>query len=120
MYGKVAELSGGSVRVELEDVLSDGGGRVIAIHRANAERNGQTLAVREALLFTIVDGKVTEIQDFSATSTRPTPSGAKSGRAVTRAALLGALDTAQHRATSTATPDSEDAQRRADPSACSQ
>ena len=26
------------------------------IHRANAERNGQTLAVREALLFTIVDG----------------------------------------------------------------
>ena len=37
---------------------------MIAIHRANAERNGQTLAVREALLFTIVDGKVTEIQDF--------------------------------------------------------
>jgi hypothetical protein len=64
MYGKLAELSGGSVRVELEDVLSDGGSRVIAIHRANAERNGQTLAVREALLFTIVDGKVTEIQDF--------------------------------------------------------
>ena len=31
------------------------------IYRANAERNGQ---MGEALLFTIVDGKVTEIQDF--------------------------------------------------------
>jgi uncharacterized protein len=66
MYGKLAELSGGTVRVELEDVLSDGGDRVIAIHRASAERNGQTLAEREALLFTIVDGKVAEIQDFFA------------------------------------------------------
>ena len=30
MYGTLAELSGGSVRVELEDVLSDGGSRVSA------------------------------------------------------------------------------------------
>lgn len=66
MYGKLAELSGGTVRVELEDVLSDGGDRVVAIHRATAERNGQTLTEREALLFTIVDGKVAEIQDFFA------------------------------------------------------
>jgi uncharacterized protein len=60
----LAELSGGPVRVELEDVLSDGGNRVIAIHRASAAREGTTLAAREALLFTIVDGKVAEIQDF--------------------------------------------------------
>lgn len=64
LYGRLAELSAGSVRVELEDVLSDGGNRVIAIHRTTAERNGQTMSEREALLFTIVDGKVTEIQDF--------------------------------------------------------
>jgi ketosteroid isomerase-like protein len=64
MYGKLAELTGGSVRVDLEDVLSDGGSRVIAIHRTSAQRNGQTLSTREALLFTIVDGKITEIQDF--------------------------------------------------------
>lgn len=66
MYGKLAELSNGSVRVELEDVLSDGGDRVIAIHQSTAERNGQQLSVREALLFTIADGKVAEIQDFFA------------------------------------------------------
>ena len=66
LYGKLAELSGGTVRVELDDVLSDGGDRVIAVHRASAERNGQTLTEREALLITIVDGKVAEIQDFFA------------------------------------------------------
>jgi ketosteroid isomerase-like protein len=64
LYGRLAELSGGSVRVELEDVLSDGGNQVIAIHRTTAERNGRTMSEREALLFTIVDGKVAEIQDF--------------------------------------------------------
>jgi ketosteroid isomerase-like protein len=64
MYGQLAERSGGTVRVELEDVLSDGGDRVIAIHTANAERNGKTLSAREALLFTIADGRVAEIQDF--------------------------------------------------------
>jgi uncharacterized protein len=66
LYGQLAQLSGGSIRIELEDVLSDGGNRVIAIHRAKAERNDQTLSAREALLFTIVDGKVAEIQDFFA------------------------------------------------------
>jgi uncharacterized protein len=64
IYGKLAEMSGGSVRVELEDVLSDGGNRVISIHRTSAERDGQTLSTREALLLTIVDGKIAEIQDF--------------------------------------------------------
>jgi uncharacterized protein len=64
IYGKLAEMSGGTVRVELEDVLSDGANRVISIHRTSAERDGQTLATREALLLTIVDGKIAEIQDF--------------------------------------------------------
>jgi ketosteroid isomerase-like protein len=64
MYGRLAELSGGSVRVELEDLLSDGENRVVAIHRTTAERDGQTMSEREVLLITIVDGKVAEIQDF--------------------------------------------------------
>jgi ketosteroid isomerase-like protein len=37
---------------------------VISIHSATAERNGETLTSREALRFTIADGKVVEIQDF--------------------------------------------------------
>jgi ketosteroid isomerase-like protein len=64
MYGKLAELSAGTIRAELEDLLSDGGDRVIAVHRATAERNGQRVTSREALLFRITEGKVVEVQDF--------------------------------------------------------
>jgi len=64
MYGKLVEMSQGTIQVELEDLLSDGGDRVIAVHRATAERQGQKVTSREALLFTIVDGKVAEVQDF--------------------------------------------------------
>ena len=64
LYGKLGELSGGTMSVELEDVLSDGDSRVIAVHRATATRNGKSLSEREALLITVVDGKIAEIQDF--------------------------------------------------------
>jgi hypothetical protein len=64
LYGSLASLSDGTVRVELEDVLSDGGNRVIAIHTASATRNGVTRTSRDALLFTLEDGKVASIQDF--------------------------------------------------------
>jgi uncharacterized protein len=64
LYGQLFERSGGTLRVELEDVMSDGGDRVISVHQVTAERNGQTYSAREALVFTIVDGKVAEMQDF--------------------------------------------------------
>jgi hypothetical protein len=64
MYGKLAELSAGSLRLELEDLLTDGGNRVIGITRSTAQRNGQSASYREAALFTIVDGKIAEIQSF--------------------------------------------------------
>ena len=64
LYGQLAELSDGTMAVDLETVMSDGGDRVIAIHTSTAERNGTSLTQREALLFTISDGKVVEIQDF--------------------------------------------------------
>jgi ketosteroid isomerase-like protein len=64
LYGQLAERSNGTMRVDLETVTSDGGDRVVAIHTATAERNGATITQRDALLFTISDGKVVEIQDF--------------------------------------------------------
>jgi ketosteroid isomerase-like protein len=64
MYGNLFALSDGTASVELEDVLSDGGNRVIAIHTATATRNGVTRTSRDALLFTIDNGKVASIQDF--------------------------------------------------------
>jgi uncharacterized protein (TIGR02246 family) len=65
LYGKLGELSGGTLKVELQNVLSDGANRVIALHQATATRpDGRSMSVQEALLFTISDGKVVEIQDF--------------------------------------------------------
>ena len=64
MYGDLGERSDGTMAVDLETVMSDGGDRVIAIHTSTATRNGTDLTQREALLFTISNGKVVEIQDF--------------------------------------------------------
>jgi len=66
LYGKLFELSHGTLRIELDHVLSDGGDRVVAIHTSSLEKDGETFTQTEALLFTLADGKVAEIQDFFA------------------------------------------------------
>lgn len=66
LYGALFELSGGTLRIELDHVLSDGGSRVVAIHTSTLDKDGETFTQTEALLFTLVNGKVTEIQDFFA------------------------------------------------------
>ena len=57
-------LSGGTLRIQLDHVLSDGGSRVIAIHTSSMDKDGETFTQTEALLFTLLNGKVAEIQDF--------------------------------------------------------
>jgi uncharacterized protein len=64
LYGRLFELSGGTMRLQLEHVLSDGGNRVVSIHTSSLDKDGETITQTEALLFTLVDGKVVEIQDF--------------------------------------------------------
>ena len=64
LYGMLFELSGGTLQIQLDCVLSDGGNRVLAIHTSNMDKDGETVTQTEALLFSFVDGKVAEIQDF--------------------------------------------------------
>jgi uncharacterized protein len=64
LYGELFARSNGTVRVELQDLLSNGSDQVVAVHRASAERNGNKIAQTEALLFTITGGKVAEIRGF--------------------------------------------------------
>jgi ketosteroid isomerase-like protein len=64
LYGRLFDLTEGRLSLQLEEVLSDGGDRVVSIHRSTMERNGDVMRETEALLFTFVDGKVAEIQDF--------------------------------------------------------
>ncbi len=66
LYGKLFELSDGTIQIRLDHVLSDGGNRVLAIHTSSMEKNGEPVIQTEALLFTFSDGKITEIQDFFA------------------------------------------------------
>ena len=66
LYGALFELSGGTLRIQLDHVLSDGGDRVVSIHTSSMEKDGETITQTEALLFTLVNGKVAEIQDFFA------------------------------------------------------
>jgi uncharacterized protein len=59
MFGRLAELTGGSFRQEIHDVLAnDEHGIVLAT--ATAEREGKTFRSNGVLVFNLKDGKVTE------------------------------------------------------------
>ncbi|MBY8879230.1 nuclear transport factor 2 family protein [Actinacidiphila acidipaludis] len=62
-YGKLAEQTGGTFKVELQNVLTDGRGHVMAFHRASAERDGRTLDAMEGIVFRIIGEKVTDIDE---------------------------------------------------------
>jgi len=64
LYGALFELSNGTLSIQLDHVLSDGADRVVAIHTSSLEKDGETFTQTEALLFTLLNGKVAEIQDF--------------------------------------------------------
>jgi uncharacterized protein len=59
MFGLLGQLSGGTHRLELHDVLGNDE-HVVALHTARAERAGRRLEVNAVLVFHIRDGKVTE------------------------------------------------------------
>jgi ketosteroid isomerase-like protein len=64
MYGQLAIASQGFTKVELQNALSDGGNRVIAIQRATMTVGDKVLDQIEALLFTIEDGRIVNVEDF--------------------------------------------------------
>jgi ketosteroid isomerase-like protein len=58
-FGKTVELSGGTFRLELHDVLADDE-HGVALVRASGQREGKNLDDRQAHVFHISAGKVTE------------------------------------------------------------
>lgn len=63
MYGRLGETSGGTFRAELEHVWANDD-TAVAVYRAIAERDGKRLDMRNALLFSISNGKVTKLVDI--------------------------------------------------------
>ena len=56
-FGKMGQETGGTLRVELEHLFTDGHGRVVTVHRFTGTRNGKAADHRECLVFDIVDDK---------------------------------------------------------------
>lgn len=63
-FGKLMELSGGTFRVEIHDVVANDTHGVVLV-TVHGERDGQTLAVRSADIWHLADGKATEHWTFA-------------------------------------------------------
>jgi ketosteroid isomerase-like protein len=59
MFGKLAELSGGTHRVELHDVIANDD-HAVALHATRGERAGKGLEINAVQIFHIRDGKISE------------------------------------------------------------
>ena len=58
-YGKLGELSAGSIKVELHDVLANDE-HVIGLHRTSAQRGGKSFETTEAIVFHVQGGRISE------------------------------------------------------------
>lgn len=65
-YGKLAELTDGTFRAHLIDVLGDGLGHVVAIHQTSATRNGVSRTSRGSIVFSVVAGRATDLLEVHA------------------------------------------------------
>jgi ketosteroid isomerase-like protein len=63
-YGRLAELSNGTIRVEPETFYTDGEQRVLVVFHTTAERNGRRLDIREGVVITIADDKIVAIDGY--------------------------------------------------------
>lgn len=73
LYRRLNEETNGTMRVQLETVLADGRGHVMSFHIFRADRGNRGLEERAGLFFTIVGGKISDIdectQDLDETDT---------------------------------------------------
>jgi ketosteroid isomerase-like protein len=65
MYGRIGEASAGTFQAPVEEIWANDD-TAVALYRAKAERNGKQLDMRNALIFKIANGIVTELTDIPA------------------------------------------------------
>lgn len=63
LFGQLFELTGGTVKLEVHDVLANDD-HVVALVRGTAERNGKTFDQNEVHVMHVADGEVTEFWGF--------------------------------------------------------
>lgn len=60
LYGKMGELSGGTFKADLQSVKVDGD-KIVAVHSAKGEREGNTLDENETIAFTFAGDKISRL-----------------------------------------------------------
>ncbi|MFJ3584330.1 nuclear transport factor 2 family protein [Streptomyces sp. NPDC090127] len=63
MYQQLSDLSHGTMRVELEGVAVDGRGHAMSTHTYFADRGDRGLEMKGGLFFTIIGGKISDIDE---------------------------------------------------------
>ncbi|WP_189131013.1 nuclear transport factor 2 family protein [Wenjunlia tyrosinilytica] len=63
LYRRMGEMTQGNMRGELEGLFADGRGHVMSVHRNVAERDGRGYNQRGGIFFTIVGGKISDLDE---------------------------------------------------------
>jgi uncharacterized protein len=62
-YAKLAELTNGKLKADLQSVTDEGADKVLAVHRLSAQRDGQSYDETEKLHFTLSGGKISRLDE---------------------------------------------------------
>jgi ketosteroid isomerase-like protein len=62
-YRQLGIETGGTMRVEVKHLFSDGRGHVMSVHRATAERRGRRLDAMAGIVFRIVGEKISDLDE---------------------------------------------------------
>jgi uncharacterized protein len=62
-YGQLAEMTGGTLKADLQSVKDDGPDKVLAVHRLSAKRDGKSYDETEKLHFTLSGGKISRLDE---------------------------------------------------------
>ena len=63
-FGQLMELSGGSFHLDIHDIVANDG-HGVALVTVHGQRDGQTMAVREANIWHLANGQATEFWTFA-------------------------------------------------------
>jgi ketosteroid isomerase-like protein len=62
-YGHLFELTGGTLKAQLESTTAVGDDKVDAVHRLSAQRDGKSYDEEETLHFTLTGGKISRLDE---------------------------------------------------------
>jgi uncharacterized protein len=62
-YGRLFELTGGTLKADLQSAKDEGADKVVAVHHLTAQRGGKSYDQNETLTFTLTGGKISRLDE---------------------------------------------------------